>query len=155
VRFLVALAFVACAPSGPRDVTEQRRDVTTTKGQDGYEYVVKTPHGVLAIAESRGVKKDDAKQAADRLAKAFDKCLGELEQKAPLKPGAARIIVPVDDGGLVGEPQVSSVSDASPETKVTIVLCLIAPAKMMAFPPPGPASPEAGTRGMAVEATWP
>jgi hypothetical protein len=60
----------------------------------------------------------------------------------------------VDDGGLVGEPLVK-VSDDSPDTKVTTLVCLVAPVKMTTFPPPGAASADAGTRGMAIEATWP
>src|SRR5207247_609614 len=103
---VMCLVLSACAPSGPKDVTEQHHDVTNTQTREGYEYVVKKPHGVVALAESRGVPKDAAKDAVDRLASSFDTCLAALEKKAPLKPGAARIVVPVDDGGLVSEPLV-------------------------------------------------
>ena len=154
MRYGLLLVVLGCAPSGPRDVTEHTHDTTGQHGQDGYEYVVKKPHGVIALAESRGVSKDGAKHAVDRLAESFEACLGDLEKKAPLKPGAARIIVPVDDGGLVGEPLLK-LSDTSGDTKVTTLICLVAPVKLMTFPPPGPASPKAGTRGMAIEATWP
>lgn len=135
-------------------MTEQRRDVVA-QTQDGYEYVAKTAHGVIALAESRGVPKDEAKKQMDRLADGFEKCLANLEAKAALKPGAVRIIVPIDAGGLPGEPAVSKISDTTPETRVTTLICLIGPAKMTVFQPPGPLSPEAGTRGMAIEATWP
>jgi len=151
---LLVIAILSCAPSGPRDVTEHTHDTTGQHGQEGYEYVVKKPHGVVALAESRGISKDAAKDAIDRLAASFDNCLAKLEKQAPLKQGAARIIVPVDDVGLVSEPLVK-LSDTTPDTKVTTLLCLVAPLKMLTFPPPGPGSPEAGTRGMAVEATWP
>ena len=153
---VILVVSLGCAPSGPRDVTEHTHDVTGQNGgtQSGYEYVVKKPHGVVAIAESRGVSKEAAKLALERLGASFESCLADFEKKAPLKPGAARIIVPVDDGGLVGEPLVK-LSDTTADTKVTTLICLVAPAKMMTFPPPGPTSPEAGTRGMAIEATWP
>lgn len=152
----VLLAFVlfACAPSGPKDVTEQHRDIVT-QAPEGYEYAAKTTHGMIALAESRGVSKEEAKKQMDRLAEGFEKCLATLDKKAPLKPGAVRIIVPIDDGGLPGDVQVSKISDSTPETRVTTLVCLIGPAKMTVFPPPGPTSPEAGTRGMAIEATWP
>ena len=120
-----------------------------------YEYVAKTKHGVIALAESRGLPKDAAQKQMDRLAESFEKCLANLETKAPLKQGAVRIIVPIDEGGLPIEPQVSKISDASPETRVTTLVCVIAPAKMTVFPPPGPISSDAGTRGLAIEATWP
>lgn len=151
----VAFVLASCAPSGPKDVTEQRRDITTTQGQDGYEYVAKTKHGVVALAESRGVSKDEAKKQMDRFAENFEKCLADLDLKAPLKPGAVRIIVPIDEGGVPSEPQVSKISDATPDTRVTTLVCVIGPAKMTVFSPPGPISAEAGTRGMAIEATWP
>lgn len=135
-------------------MSEQRHDVVTNQTSQGYEYVVKKPHGVIALAESRGISKDAARDAVDRLAASFESCLAALEKKAPLKPAAARIVVPVDEGGIVSEPLVT-ISDTSPDTKVTTLVCLVAPVKLTTFPPPGPGSGDAGTRGMAIEATWP
>lgn len=155
IVLVLVLPLVACAPSGPKDVTEQRHDVVTNQQEPGYEYVVKIPHGVVAVAESRGLGKDDVKAAVGHVAKSFDACLTELEKKAPLKQGAVRVVVPIDDGGLVTTEPLVKVSDDTPETKVTALLCLVAPAKRMSFPAPGAASADAGTRGMAIEATWP
>lgn len=145
-------ALSGCAPAGPRDVSDRGHDVVA-RPDEGYEWVVRTPHGVVALAESRGVPKDAAKRAVERLAQRFDACLADLEKKAPLAPGAARVIVPVDDGGLALQPLVK-VSDSGAQTTATTVLCLVAPIRQLAFPPPGPAG-DAGTRGLAIEASWP
>lgn len=149
---VLALALVGCAPSGPKDVTEQRHDVVTQQPEPGYEYVIKVPHGVVAVAESRGLGKDDVKAAVGHVAKTFDACLVDFKN---LQPGAARIIVPVDDGGLVTAEPLVKLSDDNPQTKLAAVLCLVTPAKRMSFPAPGAASADAGTRGIAIEATWP
>jgi hypothetical protein len=148
---MASVLVMSCSPSGPRDASDPHaHDVVTHEIPEGYEYVVKKPHGVLALAEARGIPKDSARRAMDRLATDFDACLADLERKGTLKPGAARVVVPLGAGGIAGQPLVR-VSEG-PDTTATTILCIVAPVKMLAFPPASPT--EAGAPGMAIEATW-
>lgn len=150
---LAWLALVACSPGGAVDVADRSHDVVRPAGSDtpseGYEYVVKKPHAVLALAEARGVERENARRASERLADALEACLAKLEQQRPLTPGAVRIVAPIDVGGAVGQPlvRVSSGGDAA----TVALLCVVAPLRMQLFP----AGIDAGSRGMAFEIAWP
>lgn len=153
MRSAAVLLVVACSPNGPRDVADPRAKETTQVAppSEGYEYVVKKPHGVIALAESRGVPKESARAAMDRLANDFEACLAELAKRGQGRQGAARVVLPLDVGGAPLQPLVK-VSEGSDATATTI-LCVVAPAKMLAFPVPTPT--EAGAPGLAIEASWP
>ena len=150
----VGLALLcACSPGGAVDVADRSHDVVRPPGSadppEGYEYVIKKPHGTLALAEGRGLDRDVARRASERLAEGMERCLASLEKGAPIVPGAVRVVAPIDAAGAVGQPlvKVSAGGDAA----ATALLCLVAPVKMMAFPTGG----DAGARGIAFEATWP
>lgn len=152
-RLLVVVGLAACSPGGVVDVADRSPDIVRPRGSgdgpEGYEYVVKKPHGTLALAEARGLDPAVARRACDSLAEGMEACLAGLEKKGPLPAGAVRIVAAVDGAGAVGPPivRVSAGGDA----KVAALLCLVAPARRLVFPVAG----DAGARGLAVEAAWP
>jgi hypothetical protein len=113
----------------------------------GYEYVARRPLALVALAEARGIAPDVAHQAVERLADALDACATDEERKGIHVRGAARIVAPIDASGAVGAPSVRV--DPGGGVAESAVLCLVAPARLLAFPPV-----EAGARGIAIEALW-
>jgi hypothetical protein len=116
-------------------------------GAQGYEYVARRPLGVVALAEARGIDGPVARSAIDRLADALDTCATEEGRKGTLVEGAARIVAQIAPDGSVAQANLR----VDPGTGVmqNAVVCLVAPAKMLAFPPV-----DGGTRGIAIEAIW-
>ena len=116
-------------------------------GDQGYEYIARRPLAVVALAEARGIDPIVARAAVDRLADALDTCATEEGRKGTLVNGAARVITQIDGDGRVAGASLK----VDPGTGVAqnAVVCLVAPAKMLAFPPS-----DAGARGMAIEALW-
>lgn len=147
------LGLAACSPGGVVDVADRSHDVVSPRGSvdppQGYEYVVKKPHGTLALAEARGLDPEVARRACDRLADQMDACLAGLDNKGALHAGAARVVAAVDGAGRVGPPLVRV--SAGGDAKAAALLCLVAPIRGIAFPVAG----DAGARGLAVEAAWP
>lgn len=146
----VAAVLAACAASNGEAVPESR-DVrvagTDTKTQ-GYEYVARRPLGVVALAEARGIDSDVAHAAVDRLADALDACATDEGRKGTLADGAARLIAQVDASGAIAAARITRI-DPGDAVARNAVVCLLAPVKMLSFPPV-----DAGTRGFAVEALW-
>ena len=112
-----------------------------------YDYIARRPLAVVALAEARGV--DPARgprgnRAARRRARHVRDPGGA---KGHALNGAARVVVQIDGDGRVAADQRRI--DPGAGVAQNAVVCLVAPAKMLAFPPA-----DAGTRGMAVEALW-
>jgi hypothetical protein len=153
-------AWVACAGLGAvtacggstRDVVPVSRDVVTDnpapgRGDQGYEYVARRPLAVVALAEARGVEPLTARAAIDRLADRLDACVTEEGRKGAPVEGAARVVAQI---GATGEVTGTSVRiDPSTSGASSAVLCLVAPTKLLAFPPG-----TADGRGIAIEAIW-
>ncbi|MFO0741956.1 MAG: hypothetical protein U0270_39025 [Labilithrix sp.] len=147
------IAVAACTPS-PRDVVPESRDVReqqapVAKGNpDTYEYVVKRPHGIIAIAESRGLARADARAVADELADRFEQCATTLEEQGLLVEGAARVIA--EQEASWSAPAASLRVAPGGAVAQNALLCLVAPLRTGRLTPEKP-----NTRaGMAIEATW-
>jgi hypothetical protein len=118
-----------------------------TQSTQGYEYIARRPLALVALAEARGIEPDVAHQAVERLADALDACATAQGRKGLHVQGAARFVAPVDPNGTVGPPSVRI--DPGEGVVQSAVVCLVAPARLLTFPPV-----DAGTRGFAVEALW-
>jgi hypothetical protein len=153
---LLAFASVACAGAageGGHDVVPEWKDVRVTEGAGadaggpGYEHVARRPLAVVALAEARGVDERVARAAIERLADALDTCATSEGSRGTLVNGAARIIAQIAPDGTVAETSLRV--DPGAGVLQNAVLCLVAPVKMLAFPPS-----DAGARGIAIEALW-
>jgi hypothetical protein len=146
------LAAAACAGSGGRDVVPETHDVVTetrAAGGDtqGYEYVARRPLAVVALAEARGIESVTAHAAVDRLADRLDACITDKAREGGSVEGAARVIARIDATGAVAATQVRV--DPGGSSASNAVVCLVAPMKLLAFPPA-----ETDGRGIAIEAIW-
>lgn len=143
---------LSCACAGAsgdgRDVVPPSRDVRVAEAvaRQGYEYVARRPLATVALAEARGLAADVARDAIDKLADALDACATEQGRKAALSRGAARVVAEIDQDGHV---QGTSVRVDSGVGAPNAVVCLVAPVRMMSFPPAHGAA-----RGIAIEALW-
>jgi hypothetical protein len=156
VAVAVAVALTGCASAGGggRDVVPESHDVQVADAgppgsSQGYDYVAKRPQAIVALAEARGIDRDVARAAVDRVADALDACAAEQGRRGMLTKGAARVVAQIDERGLVAGTNVKI--DPGPGGVTTAVACFVAPMKMLVFPPI-----DAGTtpRGIAVEALW-
>jgi hypothetical protein len=145
---------LSCAGGGGRDMVPESRDVrvvdagmAATESMRGYEYVARRPLALVALAEARGIAPEVAREAVDRLADSLDACASERAHKQDHVDGAARVVAPIEPNGSVGAP--SMVVDPGPGVAESAVACLVAPVRLLAFPPA-----DAGARGIAVEALW-
>jgi hypothetical protein len=142
----------SCA-GGSRDVVPESRDVlfidasAAAENAQGYEYVARRPLALVALAEARGLAPALARQAIDHLADALDSCATEQGRKGTPVAGAARFVAPIEPNGSIGAPTVRI--DPGPGVAESAVVCLIAPARLLMFPPV-----DAGARGIAIEALW-
>jgi hypothetical protein len=151
---LGVLGILSCAGAGgdARDVVPESHDVVVdagahSRGAEAYEYVARRPFAVVALAEARGIAPDVARGAVEHLANAVDACVTEEGRTGALPEGAARVIAQVDANGNVAG--VSLRVDPSAGRARDAVLCLVAPTKLLTFPPA-----DSGVRGIAVEALW-
>jgi hypothetical protein len=113
----------------------------------GYEYVARRPLGVVALAEARGIDPQVARSAVDRLADALDTCATDEGRKGTLANGAARVVAQIAPDGSVAQANLRL--DPGSGVMQNAVVCLVAPVKMLGFPPV-----DGGTRGIAIEAIW-
>jgi hypothetical protein len=153
INAAVLLTALACSPSSPRDVVPETRDVReqqmpTSKNPDAYEYVVKRPHGTIAVAESRGMSKNDARAVADDLADRFEQCAAALESQGLLVEGAARVIAEQESGWSA--PAASLRLAPGGAVAQNALLCLVAPLRAGHLTPEKPNA----RAGMAIEAAW-
>ncbi len=154
-RVLCGLAMLlpCCAGAGgdTHDTIPESHDVVVTNpgpaGEQGYDYVARRPLAVVALAEARGLDPVIARAAIDRLADALDSCATDEGRKGTLVNGAARIVMQIDGDGRVSGTNLRI--DPGSGVAQNAVVCLVAPAKMLAFPPA-----DAGMRGIAIEALW-
>jgi hypothetical protein len=148
-----AVACAGGAGEGGHDVVPESRDVRVGPGAGadggaaGYEYIARRPLAVVALAEARGVDEAVARAAIERLADALDTCATTEGSKGTLVNGAARVVAQIAPDGTVA--QTGLRVDPGAGVLQNAVLCLVAPVKMLAFPPT-----DAGARGIAIEAIW-
>jgi hypothetical protein len=150
-------ALLSCAGAGGegRDVVPESRDVQVRGGAggndstQGYEYVARRPLAVVALAEARGLEPLVARAAIERLADALDTCVTDEGRKGSLVDGAARVVAQIDPNGSIAGTSLRI--DPGSGVAQEAVLCLVAPLRMITFPP---VDAGASARGMAIEALW-
>lgn len=145
-----ALLASACG-AGDRDVVAPSTDVVgsapAATSSGGYDYVARRPLGVVALAEARGIDPAIARAAVDRLADAVAQCVADAQAGGGAAGGAARVVAQVDAHGAVSNATIRV--DPKAGAAATGVLCLLAPARLLVFPPSS-----RDDRGFAVEAIW-
>ena len=149
----VLAVIAACSPSGPRDVAGENKDVRVDPREagapagDAYAYVAQRPHGVVALAEARNMKDEDAREIVDRLATELEACATRLEAERALVDGAARVVAVAQPEG---PPALKVSLEPGGAIAQNALMCLVAPVRSIAFPK----STGAGAPGMAIEAKW-
>jgi hypothetical protein len=151
VSLFILSASSSCAGNEGHDSVPESHDVVVTNptpgGEQGYDYVARRPLAVVALAEARGLDAAIARAAIDHLADSLDTCATEEGKRGTLTNGAARVVVQIDGDGRVSGASLKV--DPGAGVAQNAVVCLLAPTKMLAFPPA-----DAGARGMAIEALW-
>ncbi|CAN5638559.1 hypothetical protein BH09MYX1_BH09MYX1_45810 [soil metagenome] len=143
-----AIVAMAACNGGPRDATEHTIDVRVDASAEGtYAYVAKRGRVAVGLAEARGTTDDEAKAVVDRVADAASACMQGLAREGKLVDGALRMLVPFDGGGVGGQPQV--VFAEGPAVIANGLLCIVAPARMIALAPN-----DGGARAVALEIAW-
>ena len=150
MRALTTALMLGCAGAGARDAVGESRDVTGAADADRYVYVARRPLGTVALAEARGLGDDDVRRVVDHLADALDACVRDQARRGSGASGAARVVVDVDDGGVIGAPRVTV--SPGPGAQAGALLCVVAPLRMSSFLTRS--GGEGATRGLALEATW-
>ena len=147
MRFVFASLLVACA-AGPNDIVENGHDVRDASAgtpRGAYVYAAKRPLVAIGLADATNVSEAEAHRAVDSVADSAAACFKRAQN---LGQGAARITIPIDEGGVVGAPQVV----ISPqEATVVGMLCLLAPLRMTSY---SPSSGDAGARSLTIESAW-
>jgi hypothetical protein len=146
VKIAPLLILAGCA-AGPRDVLDPNGGTAdaSVAPQTGYSYVARRPLVAVALADSKGFSDDDVHAVIDHVADAASAC---FKKSAALKPGAVRVIVPVDDGGMSGAPDVTF----SPQESAAIgLVCVLAPIRFAKF---APSASDAGARSITIESAW-
>jgi hypothetical protein len=142
-----------CAGGAGRDVVPESHDIrlldaeAAAQNAQGYEYVARRPLALVALAEARGLEPEVAHQAVERLADTLDACATDHERRGIHVHGAARVVAAIDPRGFLGAPSVRV--DPGEGVAESAVVCLVAPARLLTFPPT-----DAGARGIAIEALW-
>lgn len=145
---VATLACSACSPS-PRDVVPESRDVRVTPdagATDAYVHVARRPHGVVALAEARHMKDEDARAIIERIADDLERCATSLEAQRLLVDGAARVVA---IAGPNGTPALNVRFAPGDAVAQNALLCIVAPVRATTFP-----AATSGTPGLALEATW-
>lgn len=152
IAVAVAISLSACASKPPRDTAlgneEERREPGA--GADAYEHVARRPHVTVALAEARGLDKDEVKGATERIADRLEACARELP---PSEGGVVRVVARIGDDGAVDGLNVR----VEPGHAPTALRCVIAPIKLLVFNRGAAAEkrPEGSVaRGLAIEAEW-
>jgi len=153
VLVLLLVLVAACSPS-PRDIVPVTRDVRVTPDGgggpgDAYQHVARRPHGVLALAEARNMKDDDARALTERWADEMERCMTSLESRGLLVEGAVRVVAVADAQGTPALNVKLAPGDAVAQNAL---LCIVAPVRASSLPPP--ASSTSNPAGLAIEATW-
>ncbi len=137
---------VACAASGPNDALdgtshEVRGDAGATRA-GAYAYVARRALVAVGLADAQGLTDDETHRVVDRVGDEASSC---LKRSATVTKGAARIVLPIDEGGVTGAPQTEF---SPPSAALQGMVCILAPLRLSTF------SPAKGTRSVTIEAAW-
>jgi hypothetical protein len=154
----VAGAATSTCAGASRDVVPETHEVRVVPGVDagaaalpveGYVYVAKRPHGLVALAEARGLPDGAVRAAVDHLADELEGCAKRLLAEGKLAAdGAGRVVAAIAPDGSIAGLNVKAAPGA--QTTANLLVCVVSPLKLLTFEPAG----DAGARGMAIEATW-
>lgn len=150
---LVSVACFGCT-GGPKDALDPthhdvRTDDAGASQTDGYAYVAHKPLVAVGLVEARGIGDDEARKVVDRVAENATACFERFSREGSLTQGAVRVVVSVDDGGVVGQPALTF--SAAQGAAVQGMLCVVASLRMATFSPTAPGGPQ---RALAIEAAW-
>jgi len=149
---LLILAALGCT-GGPKDALDPtHHDVHSDDAgapTEGYAYVARRPLVAIGLVEARSIGEDEAHKVVDRVADNATACFERFSREGSLTQGAVRVVMPVDDGGVVGQPVLKF--SAAQGAAVQGMLCVVASLRMAAFSPTAPGGPQ---RALAVEAAW-
>jgi hypothetical protein len=146
LRIFLFSLLAGCA-AGPRDALDGSGQTVRDAGPPppAYSYVARQPLVAVGLAGVQGLSDEDARAAIDRVAAAASACFRRSQN---LAPGAARITLPIDAGGIAGAPAVTF----APESAAPLgMLCVLAPVRMSTF---APAAADAGARSLTIESAW-
>ena len=140
--------FVGCAAAGPNDALDGtshdvRADASTTQA-GAYAYVARRALVAVGLADAHGVADDETHRVIDRVADEATSC---LKRSTTLTRGAARVVLPIDEGGIVGAPQTEF---SPPSAALQGMLCILAPLRLSTFTP----DKATHARSMTIEAAW-
>ena len=141
--FIAALA-AGCASRPVRDVVPDSQNEVggaETGAATTYEHVAQRARATVAVAESRGLDKDEVRAAAESLADGLDTCA-----RGSGTTGLVRVVASVGDSGSVDAVGVPVQTGDVP----TLLRCVVAPTKLLVFH----VRPGAGRPGFALEAKW-
>lgn len=146
--FVLLALSASCSPTGPRDIAVDSPHVVAEAGapqepaNETYVYVARRPHGVVGLAEARGMSDEDAHAIVDRVADAMEACARTLDAQGALVEGAARVVAVADASGT---PAVNLKHAPGDAVAQNALMCLVAPVRSTPFPK---------NAGFAIEATW-
>ncbi len=155
--FALAASLLSTCAGPSRDVVPETREVhvvptaiTHTPAPEGYVYVAKRKHGLIALAEARGLSDDVAREAVNHLADELEACTTRLLAEGKLAPeGAGRVVAQIGPDGPVTGLNVKAAPGAS--IAANLLVCVVSPLRLTTFPA---AEGDAGQRGIAIEAVW-
>jgi hypothetical protein len=148
IRFIVAATVVLGCASGPRDTLDRTsHDVqldASAPRAGAYAYVARRALVAVGLAEAHGISDDEAHRIVDSVADEATAC---LRRSKTLNPGAAHIVLPIDDGGITSSPQTEF---SPPAAALQGMLCILAPLRLSTFTP----DKTTGARSLTIEAAW-
>jgi hypothetical protein len=137
----------ACAGGGPNDALDgTSHDVRGEAGAPragAYAYVARRALVAIGLADAQGTTDDETHRVVDRVAEEASSC---LKRSATVARGAARIVLPVDEGGVTGAPQTEF---SPPSAAIQGMVCILAPLRLSTFSPA-----KGATRSVTIEAAW-
>ena len=142
---LPVLFFCSGCAAGPADTLGGGGPVVHAEAgaPQGYSYVARRPLVAVGLTKVEGFSDDDAHAMVDRLA---DSAMACLRERKSITPGAARVTLPVDAGGIAGVPDVVF----SPDDAAAIgLVCILGPLRMSTFSPA-----DGGARSITIETAW-
>jgi hypothetical protein len=138
------MCVAACAGSGRDALDGTSHDVRTDAAAPhatAYAYVARRPLVAIGLADAHGLTDEDSHRIVDRVAAEASGC---FKRSTNLTAGAAKIVLPIDEGGIAGAPQV----EFSPVSSAPLgMVCVLAPMRLSTFAP-------GAARSITIEAAW-
>ncbi len=153
---ILAVTVAACAAGrgSERDSVTDFRDMRgapdggTAAATEGYAYVARRRHGVVALVGAHFVADEEAHRIVDRIADELDACAERLGGRGALASGALQLVAV---GGARGTAEISDLRVAPGGAVAANALeCIVAPLRASPFP----AVVGGRVPAIAIDATW-